>query len=323
MAFSPTDPSLLAVSSWDTWLRVYDASEGVGVGASPVVAKFSCDSPQLACAWAGSSALASGGLDKAVRLFDIEASGSASGIAGGGARGAQVLGAHGAAVRCVGWVPDLRAVATGGWDCTARLWDPRAPGSEAVLRVGTAHKVFAMSLAGASTLIVGTAERQLYFFDLRAGGAAAQRSRESSLKHQTRALCAMPDGRGYIVGSIEGRCGVEYLADAEHAKSKYAFKCHRVADPATPGEDRIFPVNAIAFHPTQASFATGGGDGGVCIWDYKAKKRLAKLRECETSVASLAFNWCVRLQRRFAGTRCRSTLCARACTSRARPHCAI
>ena len=286
VSFSPVSADLLLASSWDTWVRIYDTSDrGVAPAPAPsspappapVVAKIGCEAPQLDAAWCGGGAAAAGGLDKAVRLFDVETS------------RVRVLGAHGAAVRCVGWAAELGCVVSGGWDSTARLWDPRAPGGEA-LRMATAHRVFAAALAG-TTLVVGTAERQLYFFDLRAGGAAAQRSRESSLKHQTRVLRAMPDGRGYIIGSIEGRCAVEYLADAEHAKAKYAFKCHRVADPATPGEDRIFPVNAIAFHPTHGSFATGGGEGGVCVWDFKAKKRLAKLRECETSVSSLSFNW--------------------------------
>ena len=64
--------------------------------------------------------------------------------------------------------------------------------------------------------------------------------------------------------------------------ASYAFKCHRVPVPAGAagggGEDRIYPVNAVAFHPVHGTFATGGGDGGVCIWDYKNKKRLVRQR---------------------------------------------
>ena len=276
LAWSPRESTLLAAASWDCFARLYDTSR------DSVAAKYECPAPVLDVAWsADGGSLAAGGLDAAVRLFDV------------GSGAVRVLGAHGGPVRAVAAVPSLGAVASGGWDACVKLFDPRKPPGEA-LRIALPHRVYTMALAGsgaaAATLIVGTAERQIHFFDLRAAGAPAQRSRESSLKHQTRVLRAMPDGRGYIVGSIEGRCGVEYLADAEQARQKYAFKCHRVADPATPGEDRIFPVNAIAFHPLHGSFATGGGDGGVCVWDFRNKKRLAKLRECDTSVSALAFN---------------------------------
>ncbi len=54
--------------------------------------------------------------------------------------------------------------------------------------------------------------------------------------------------KGYAVGSIEGRVAVEYIdPSAESQKRKFAFKCHR--QKADNGEDTIFPVNALAFHP--------------------------------------------------------------------------
>jgi cell cycle arrest protein BUB3 len=182
------------------------------------------------------------------------------------------------------------AVVTGSWDSSVRLWDPRKPGAEA-MKLAAPAKVLTMALLeDKSMLIAGTADRHIQFFDLRAGTAA--KKRESTLKHQTRFIRAFPDESGYIIGSIEGRCGVEFVEDGEHASKKYAFKCHRTPDPAHPGEDRIFPVNACAFHPAYGTFATGGGDGTVLMWDYKAKKRLCRVRECETSVSSLAFNRC-------------------------------
>jgi len=159
------------------------------------------------------------------------------------------------------------------------------------MKLAAPAKVLTMALLeGKSVLIAGTADRHIQFFDLRAG--TATKKRESTLKHQTRFIRAFPDEAGYIIGSIEGRCGVEFVEDGEHASKKYAFKCHRTPDPAHPGEDRIFPVNACAFHPVYGTFATGGGDGTVLMWDYKAKKRLCRVRECETSVSSLAFNRC-------------------------------
>lgn len=59
---------------------------------------------------------------------------------------------------------------------------------------------------------------------------------------------------------------------------RFAFKCHRAR---TPEEDVVYPVNALAFHPG-GTFATGGSDGFVGLWDRHRKKRIAQLRKCPT-----------------------------------------
>lgn len=53
---------------------------------------------------------------------------------------------------------------------------------------------------------------------------------------------------GYASSSIEGRVAVEFFDPSPEAQArKYAFKCHRkVID----GVDTVYPVNALAFHPT-------------------------------------------------------------------------
>ena len=45
--------------------------------------------------------------------------------------------------------------------------------------------------------------------------------------------------------------------DPEVQRKKYAFKCHRNKDEEL---EYVYPVNAIAFHPTHNTFATGGSD---------------------------------------------------------------
>ena len=66
--------------------------------------------------------------------------------------------------------------------------------------------------------------------------------------------------------------GVEYLTESETNKP-FSFRCHRTKD--NFGTEMIYPVNAIAMHPIYGTFATGGADGSVCVWDAAAKKRLA------------------------------------------------
>ncbi len=55
------------------------------------------------------------------------------------------------------------------------------------------------------------------------------------------------------------------------------LQCHRRNE---DGRDTVYPVNAIAFHPHYGTFATGGGDGVVNIWDGSNKKRLFQVHEC-------------------------------------------
>lgn len=83
-----------------------------------------------------------------------------------------------------------------------------------------------------------------------------EQARESSLKYQTRCIRCYPNGTGYALSSIEGRVAMEYFDNSEQVQTKkYAFKCHRRSE---AGRDVVFPVNAIAFHPTFGTFATGG-----------------------------------------------------------------
>ena len=61
--------------------------------------------------------------------------------------------------------------------------------------------------------------------------------------------------------------------DYDAQKKKYAFKCHR--QKSADGQEIIYPVTALAFHPVYGTFATGGCDGTVNVWDGKKKKRVA------------------------------------------------
>ena len=115
--------------------------------------------------------------------------------------------------------------------------------------------------------------------------------RESSLKFMTRAVACMPNNDGYASSSIEGRVAVEWFAPSESSQSrKYAFKCHRQADPENEGTDVVYPVNALAFHPVHGTFASGGGDGFVALWDATAKRRIKQYQKLPASVAALSFS---------------------------------
>jgi cell cycle arrest protein BUB3 len=103
----------------------------------------------------------------------------------------------------------------------------------------------------------------------------------------------MPSDAGYATSSIEGRVAVEFFdASAESQARKYAFKCHRQSQPAPDNTttDVVYPVNALAFHPAYGTFASGGGDSTVALWDADAKRRMKVYQKFPDSVAALAFS---------------------------------
>uniref|UniRef100_A0A8D2ZM50 Mitotic checkpoint protein BUB3 n=2 Tax=Scophthalmus maximus TaxID=52904 RepID=A0A8D2ZM50_SCOMX len=264
--FSPSTAQFLLVSSWDCTVRLYD------VGGNTMRMKYQHTAPVLDCAFYDPTHSWSGGLDSQLKTHDLNTDQDT------------IVGAHDAPIRCVEYCPEVNVMVTGSWDRSVRLWDPRTP-----CNAGTftqPEKVYTLSVAG-DRLIVGTAGRRVLVWDLRNMGYVQQR-RESSLKYQTRCIRAFPNKQGYVLSSIEGRVAVEYLDPSQEVqKKKYAFKCHRLKE---EGIEQVYPVNAISFHSVHNTFATGGSDGFVNIWDPFNKKRLCQFHRYPTSIASLAFN---------------------------------
>lgn len=252
LQFSPSDRGALLASSWDGTARVYDTASNAlaaEVRLSPAPVLDACFAPDGRAVFAG-------GLDRVVRTFAL-----APGCAGVGPT--TELGGHDDAVRCVAAAPAHGLVLTGSWDRTVKAWDPRAPGGGRPAAVlPTPDRVYSMSLVGDDSLAVATAGRHVLLFDLR--GRALAAARESSLKHQTRVLRGFVGGGGWASGSVEGRVAIDFADPAPAAQAgKYAFKCHRAKPAAGGGDETVFPVHALAFHPVHGTFATGEQGWGV------------------------------------------------------------
>ncbi|XP_053669133.1 mitotic checkpoint protein BUB3 [Anopheles marshallii] len=265
--FSPKINKFLLVSSWDTTVRLYD------VASNTLRQKLVHSSPVLDCAFLNSTKTISGNLDNVVKLYDLNANVEIT------------LGSHNAGVKCVEYSAKLNAILTGSWDRTVKLWDVREKEC-----VGTYEqsngKVYSMSSID-EKLVVATSERKVLIWDLRKMDNYIER-RESSLKYQTRAVRCFPNKEGYVMSSIEGRVAVEYFdPNPEVQKKKFAFKCHRAKENDV---ELIYPVNAISFHSIYNTFATGGSDGYVNIWDGFNKKRLCQFHLYDSSISSLCFS---------------------------------
>ena len=101
-----------------------------------------------------------------------------------------------------------------------------------------------------------------------------------------RSISINRDNTGYAIGGIEGRVGIEYFTHAKQASegslNEYVFKCHRHK---VGSKEKVYPINSIVHHPIYGTFATGGCDGYVIMWDGFHRKRLTQFPEYPTRFA--------------------------------------
>ena len=211
------------------------------------------------------------------------------------------ISSHDHGVRSVVYSKAHGLVISAAWDSTLHI-HPAVDDSWEPATITLPSKPFALSVS-TSKLVVAMASRQLHIYDLETLAKQCANSanslqnrldiepwqrRESSLKFMTRAIDCMPNDEGYASSSIEGRVAVEWFDPSTESQSrKYAFKCHRQP---VDDVDVVYPVNAIAFHPIHGTFATGGGDGVVAIWDALAKRRIRIYPKQASSVAAISFS---------------------------------
>ncbi|TRX93363.1 hypothetical protein FHL15_005638 [Xylaria flabelliformis] len=272
LTFSPT-ADILAVSSWDKKVRIYQiasngASEGKHIYEHDDVV-FNVDFSK------DGNKLASCGADKQAKVCDLQS-----------LQTVQVA-AHDNVVRCARFfeLPNSNGpmLVTGSWDKTIKYWDLRSPNP--VGTVTCQDRIFSMDVRN-SLLVVGTAERYINVINLQ-DPLKFYKTLQSPLKWQTRVVSCFTDASGFAIGSIEGRCAIQYVEDKD-ASANFSFKCHR--DPPAGNTTQVYTVNDISFHPQHGTFSTAGSDGTFHFWDKDAKHRLKGYPTVGGSIVATTFN---------------------------------
>ncbi|KAJ2489023.1 RNA export factor gle2, partial [Coemansia sp. RSA 2052] len=244
-------------------------------GTSVGKAAFSHQAPALCCVWSkDGTKVASGGADKAGRMFDIS-TGQTTQIA-----------QHDAPIRCIKFVEAENTppiVATAGWDKMLKYWDLRQQAP--IASVTLPERAYAMD-CNHPLLVVATAERKILIFDMN-NPTTPFETTESPLKWQTRTVSCFAKKDGYSIGSIEGRVGIQYV-DPKLKEKCFSFKCHR--DTTLPMEAMVYSVNSITHHPVYGTFATGSNDGTFMFWDKDARQKLKSHPNVGGPIVSTAFN---------------------------------
>ncbi|CAM9803565.1 unnamed protein product, partial [Discosporangium mesarthrocarpum] len=226
LTFSPTG-SLVVASSWDNGVRCWEIQRGYQLTATPK-AQINHDAPVLCTDFSADGTIVfSGGVSKQVNMWNLGQ---------GGTQGQQV-GVHDQAVRSIKFIPELNLVASGSWDRTVKFWDMRQSNPAATIQLS--ERCYCMDVRGAM-MVVATANRKMNVYNLGQwnNGPAPQTQTDSPLRYQTRCVSVFPDQRGFAVGSIEGRVGIEYFSELPKGGFKsqtpgyggklgFAFKCHR------------------------------------------------------------------------------------------------
>lgn len=130
---------------------------------------------------------------------------------------AQQVAAHDAPIRCAEMVEVSGAsgpvLVTGGWDKKVKYWDLRM--STAIATLDCQERVFAMD-SRSKLLVIGTADRYINIVDLN-NPQKFYKTMQSPLKWQTRCVSCFTDSSGFAIGSIEGRCAIQYVDEKDAA----------------------------------------------------------------------------------------------------------
>ena len=261
----PVPQEIAVASSWDKNVYVYQISVGnanaISGARHVTTAQHPAPTLDVAFGMAGtahSEMFFTACADKSVKMVQNYTSVTALGT-----------GSFQAPVSCVRTtkVNNTPMVIAGSWDRSIKFFDARQPNP--TFQVQCSERVYKLD-AREQMMAVVTADRKISIFNLQ-NPQKPVAVRDSPLKQQIRAIACFTNGQGFLVGSIEGRVGVQYMRPPP-GKKNFAFKCHRSVN---NGNTEMYAVNDIKFNRF-GTLATVGGDGMYNFWDYDKQKRLSR-----------------------------------------------
>lgn len=126
-----------------------------------------------------------------------------------------VVGQHDQPIRSVRWFESPQGqspmLVTGSWDKTLKYWDLRSATPAGILQCP--ERVYSVDVKD-KLLVVGTADRFINIVNL-ADPMTFYKTLQSPLKWQTRVVSCFTDAAGFAIGSIEGRCAIQYVEDKD------------------------------------------------------------------------------------------------------------
>ncbi|TLD29006.1 hypothetical protein PspLS_03305 [Pyricularia sp. CBS 133598] len=274
LAFNPNQADqkdFLAVSSWDKKVRIYEV---LGNGTAEGKHAYEHDGPVFSVDYyKDGTKIVSGGADKQAKVCDMNTGQTVQ------------VAQHDKPVRAVRWFDNNGSpmVITGSWDKTVKYWDIRQQTPAATLQCQ--ERVYTMDVRD-KLLVIGTADRYINVVNLNEP-QKFYKTLQSPLKWQTRVVSCFTDANGFAIGSIEGRCAIQYVEDKD-SSSNFSFKCHR--DAPQGSVTSVHAVNDISFHPVHGTFSTAGSDGTFHFWDKDAKHRLKGYPNVGGSITATTFN---------------------------------
>ncbi|KAF2636062.1 WD40 repeat-like protein [Massarina eburnea CBS 473.64] len=280
LAWSPTH-DFLAVAAWDKAVRIYEISGGSVNGKWSIP----CAEVPLCVAWSeDGTKIAAGGNEGSIFFVDLSTQ-----QAGGEAKPIPDWKPHQAGVKgiCFFKRDNKDWLATGSWDKTVQFWDFTST-TACTKGITCAERVYSMDTRS-NLLVVATAERHIHVINLGNSLDSIYKTIQSPLKWQTRVVSCFSDATGFAVGSIEGRCAIQYVEDKDTSLN-FSFKCHRQQDPTSRDIAKVYSVNAISFHPHHGTFSTAGSDGTFHFWDKDAKHRLKGYPDVGGSITATGFS---------------------------------
>ena len=178
---------------------------------------------------------------------------------------------------------NTNVVVSGGWDSRVKFWTWANPNQLSQVGESILEKPIQYMSGEYPLLVTAHSGLKIHYWDLKkifSGIFNPQGVMTSPLKESTSCIQCFADGKGFVIGSIEGRCGVKNI-DLENNKintnDDFCFKSHRIEEFGAFHDQapiKAFTINGISFNRTFNTFATYGQDGCYFFWNKDTKSKL-------------------------------------------------